>query len=136
MSRMMDGRGAGGSKRPGPAKLKGSTIIFESVTSQFKRQLSDLMLRINVAHPHFVRCINPNSVKEPNKLEPEMILDQLRCSGLMEAVRVSRAGFPVRLLHADFIQVDAGVIKMHTLRWACHCGWHVFLVARACRHCN
>ena len=33
-----------------------------------------------------------------------MILDQLRCSGLMEAVRVSRAGFPVRILHADFLR--------------------------------
>ena len=28
---------------------------------------------------------------------------QLRCSGLMEAVRVSRAGFPVRIHHEDFI---------------------------------
>jgi myosin heavy subunit len=36
-------------------------------------------------------------------ISPEMILDQLRCSGLMEAVRVSRAGFPVRILHNDFI---------------------------------
>ena len=88
--------------RPGRTP-KNSTIIFESVTAQFKRQLADLMTRINAAQPHFVRCINPNSRKEANKLEPEMILDQLRCSGLMEAVRVSRAGFPVRMVHADFI---------------------------------
>ncbi|EKX39533.1 myosin [Guillardia theta CCMP2712] len=80
-----------------------STIIFESVTMQFKRQLGDLMARINAAQPHFVRCINPNSQKMPKLIEPEMILDQLRCSGLMEAVRVSRAGFPVRILHEDFI---------------------------------
>ena len=79
-----------------------SSLFFESVTSKFKRQLTDLMMRINAAQPHFVRCINPNSQKEPGKLEPEMILDQLRCSGLMEAVRVSRAGFPVRVLHRDF----------------------------------
>lgn len=79
-----------------------SSLFFESVTSKFKRQLTDLMMRINAAQPHFVRCINPNSQKEPGKLEPEMILDQLRCSGLMEAVRVSRAGFPVRVLHQDF----------------------------------
>jgi len=48
-----------------------------------------------------VRCINGEKV--PGVLSPEMILDQLRCSGLMEAVRVSRAGFPVRILHDDFI---------------------------------
>eukprot|EP00288_Rhodomonas_lens_P011274 CAMPEP_0177748744 /NCGR_PEP_ID=MMETSP0484_2-20121128/32102_1 /TAXON_ID=354590 /ORGANISM="Rhodomonas lens, Strain RHODO" /LENGTH=1368 /DNA_ID=CAMNT_0019263653 /DNA_START=40 /DNA_END=4145 /DNA_ORIENTATION=- len=81
-----------------------STIIFESVTAQFKRQLGDLMARINAAQPHFVRCINPNSQKSATKLEPEMILDQLRCSGLMEAVRVSRAGFPVRIPHSDFVK--------------------------------
>jgi len=80
-----------------------STIIFESVTAKFKRQLADLMSRIYAAQPHFVRCINPNSQKIPRLLEPEMVLDQLRCSGLMEAVRVSRAGFPVRIVHEDFV---------------------------------
>lgn len=90
--------GKGGGKRGG-----GSSLIFESVTAQFKRQLVDLMIRINAAQPHFVRCINPNSKKAAHQMEPEMILDQLRCSGLMEAVRVSRAGFPIRILHADFI---------------------------------
>jgi myosin heavy subunit len=89
-----------------------SSLIFESVTSQFKRQLADLMLRINAAQPHFVRCINPNSHKTPQKLEPEMILDQLRCSGLMEAVRVSRAGFPVRMPHQDFVNRFALLIAV------------------------
>jgi len=104
MTRMTEGGAGNTARRPGPGKGKGSTIIFESVTAQFKRQLADLMTRIHAAHPHFVRCINPNSKKEASKLEPEMILDQLRCSGLMEAVRVSRAGFPVRISHGDFIQ--------------------------------
>jgi myosin heavy subunit len=85
-----------------PARAN-STIIFESVTAKFKRQLTDLMMRIYAAQPHFVRCINPNSKKVARQLEPEMVLDQLRCSGLMEAVRVSRAGFPVRILHTDFV---------------------------------
>ena len=89
-------------KTPGK-RGAGSSLIFESVTAQFKRQLVDLMERINAAQPHFVRCINPNSQKAAHKMEPEMILDQLRCSGLMEAVRVSRAGFPIRMLHQDFI---------------------------------
>ncbi len=85
------------------SEMAKSTIIFESVTAQFKRQLADLMTRISAAQPHFVRCLNPNSQKSAGKLEPEMILDQLRCSGLMEAVRVSRAGFPVRIPHEDFL---------------------------------
>ena len=55
-----------------------STIIFESVTMKFKKQLIDLMGRINAAQPHFVRCINPNPDKVPGVLAPEMILDQVR----------------------------------------------------------
>jgi len=86
MQRMVEGTSSGANRRPGArtpsGKGAGSTLIFESVTSKFKRQLTDLMMRINAAHPHFVRCINPNSKKEANKLEPEMILDQLRCSGI------------------------------------------------------
>ena len=57
----------------------------ETVTSQFQRQLATLLTRINAAHPHFARCINPNSMKEAYKVEPEMILDQLRCSGRASA---------------------------------------------------
>jgi myosin heavy subunit len=33
---------------------------------QFKKQLVDLMYRINAAQPHFVRCINPNAEKVPH----------------------------------------------------------------------
>ena len=122
MTHMVGKVGSNGSNaRQTPQKGKGSTIIFESVTSQFKRQLADLMTRIHAAHPHFVRCINPNSKKEANKLEPEMILDQLRCSGLMEAVRVSRAGFPVRMPHADFIQVRSSCQCILVSACVCAC---------------
>jgi hypothetical protein len=45
---------------------------------------------------HFVRCIKPNAALSPNKLATDLVLQQLRCCGVLEVARVSRAGFPTR----------------------------------------
>ena len=37
-----------------------------------------------------------------DKFDPKLVLDQLRYSGMLETVRIRRAGFPVRILYADF----------------------------------
>lgn len=49
-----------------------------------------------------MRCVNPNTKKAPGLIEPRVLLHQLRCSGLMAAVRISRAGFPCRLPRESF----------------------------------
>lgn len=36
------------------------------------------------------------------KFDPKIVLDQLRYSGMLETVRIRRAGFPVRIVYADF----------------------------------
>ena len=54
-------RGSGssiGGARGGPSGR--STIIFTSVTTQFRNQLGALVKAIADTSPHFVRCINPN----------------------------------------------------------------------------
>ncbi len=38
----------------------------------------------------------------PDNFDPKMIVDQLRCGGVLEAVRVSRAGYPTRYPHDVF----------------------------------
>jgi len=85
-----------------------------SVSSEFRLQLQDLLGRIRTTVPHFVRCIKPNPQNRPfvdpisAKSEPVPLLDrhsvaeQLRYQGVLEAVRVARAGFSVRYTHSDF----------------------------------
>ncbi|KAL1508720.1 hypothetical protein AB1Y20_004815 [Prymnesium parvum] len=73
-----------------------------SLAVQFKSQLGALLKTISRSESHFVRCVNPNSHKTPAQIEPHTLLHQLRCSGLMDAVRVARAGFPIRLPLARF----------------------------------
>jgi len=65
---------------------------FDSVASRFKRQLGDLMVALQSMQPHYVRCIKPNADSVPGKLDRQYVLQQLRCGGVMEAVRISCAG--------------------------------------------
>ena len=56
------------------------------------------------AQPHYVRCINTNSQKTAGLFEPALVVHQLRCGGVVEAVRVTRARYPTRFLVEDFVR--------------------------------
>lgn len=55
-----------------------STILFASVTTQFRRQLTTLVQEISKTSPHFVRCVNPNKIKSPGSCNAAAVLEQLR----------------------------------------------------------
>lgn len=80
----------------------GSNISMASVGSQFKEQLHSLMESIYATTPHYIRCLKPNDLNVPDNFDRIRIAEQLRYGGVLEAVRVARSGFPVRLSHADF----------------------------------
>ncbi|XP_069928134.1 myosin-15 [Oryctolagus cuniculus] len=77
---------------------------FQTVASLHKKTLNKLMTNLKSTEPHFVRCINPNVNKMPGVLDPHLVLQQLRCNGVLEGIRIFREGFPNRLLYADFKQ--------------------------------
>lgn len=79
------------------------TIATKSVSSQFSTQLRELRARIDVTVPHYIRCLKPNDDLAPNYFEPKNVVEQLRCGGVIEAVRVSRAGYPTRYPHEVFM---------------------------------
>ncbi|KJF60622.1 myosin type II heavy chain [Coccidioides immitis RS] len=76
--------------------------LFRTVAQRHKEQLSDLMTQLNSTHPHFVRCILPNHKKKPKLFNNVLVLDQLRCNGVLEGIRIARTGFPNRLPFAEF----------------------------------
>jgi myosin-5 len=81
-----------------------SSLNRESVGSQFRYQLHELRNRIECTAPHYVRCLKPNDTLVPGRFEMHVIADQLRCAGVLEAIRVSRVGFPHRYVHDQFLQ--------------------------------
>ncbi|KAM6912324.1 unconventional myosin-X [Xenentodon cancila] len=73
-----------------------------TVSSQFRDSLHALMATLSASNPFFIRCIKPNMEKNPNVFDPEIVLNQLRYSGMLETVKIRRAGFPVRRTFKDF----------------------------------
>ncbi|KAL5559547.1 hypothetical protein UlMin_035758 [Ulmus minor] len=86
-----------------PEESLRSSYKFSSVASRFKHQLQALMETLNSTEPHYVRCVKPNSLNQPQKFENLSILHQLRCGGVLEAVRISLAGYPTRRTYSEFV---------------------------------
>ncbi|KAF2807141.1 uncharacterized protein BDZ99DRAFT_447421 [Mytilinidion resinicola] len=78
--------------------------LFRTVAQRHKEQLSTLMGQLHSTHPHFVRCILPNHKKKPKQFSAPLVLDQLRCNGVLEGIRIARTGFPNRLPFVEFRQ--------------------------------
>ena len=84
----------------GKKKKKGSGP--KTVSSVYLIQLNALMDTLNATEPHFIRCIVPNNHKQPGGVEPELIMHQLTCNGVLEGIRICMRGFPNRIMYADF----------------------------------
>ncbi|XXG71364.1 hypothetical protein AAC387_Pa07g0636 [Persea americana] len=74
----------------------------QSVGRKFKGQLFKLMQWLENTTPHFICCIKPNSKQLPGIYEKDLILQQLRCCGVLEVARISRSGYPNRMTHQKF----------------------------------
>ncbi|KAL0084675.1 P-loop containing nucleoside triphosphate hydrolase protein [Phycomyces blakesleeanus] len=83
-------------------KLRKGGGSFRTVGQRHKQQLLSLMNTLYLTHPHFVRCILPNGRKHAGEIQALLVLDQLRCNGVLEGIRICRKGFPNRLVFADF----------------------------------
>ncbi|TYI96470.1 hypothetical protein E1A91_D01G075300v1 [Gossypium mustelinum] len=76
----------------------------QSVGTNFKGQLFKLMHQLENTKPHFIRCIKPNCKQLPDTYEEELVLQQLRYCGILEVVKISRAGYPTRMTHLEFAE--------------------------------
>ena len=80
-----------------------SLLLLLLFTMKFKSQLDTLMKEITTTQVQYVRCIKPNDENVSQIITRDRVLGQLRCGGVLEAVRVARAGFPIRMLHQVFL---------------------------------
>ncbi|CAL8310428.1 unnamed protein product [Arctogadus glacialis] len=78
--------------------------MFRTVGQLHKESLGRLMTTLNNTQPNFIRCIIPNHEKRPGKMDAQLVLEQLRCNGVLEGIRICRQGFPNRILFQEFRQ--------------------------------
>ena len=87
------GGGGGGGGKKGGGKKGG----FNSVSRKYISQLGQLMAALNSTQAHFLRCIKPNKELKPSTFTPSLVLQQLRCSGTIDAVQLMAGGYPTRI---------------------------------------
>uniref|UniRef100_A0A0E0KHK0 Myosin motor domain-containing protein n=1 Tax=Oryza punctata TaxID=4537 RepID=A0A0E0KHK0_ORYPU len=76
---------------------------FSSIGSRFKLQLQSLMETLSSTEPHYIRCVKPNNLLKPAIFENTNVIQQLRCGGVLEAIRISCAGYPTRKTFYEFV---------------------------------
>ena len=65
---------------------------------------------------HFVRCVRPNNDSVPDSFDAINVVRQLRYSGVIEALRIQRLGFPNKFGYHDFIRCF-DILFSDELRW-------------------
>ncbi|KAG6769940.1 hypothetical protein POTOM_025607 [Populus tomentosa] len=88
---------------PPLAEESSKSSKFSSIGSRFKLQLQSLMETLNSTEPHYIRCVKPNNLLKPAIFENANIIQQLRCGGVLEAIRISCAGYPTRRTFYEFL---------------------------------
>ncbi|XP_020080667.1 myosin-6-like [Ananas comosus] len=76
---------------------------FSSIGLRFKQQLQTLLETLSATEPHYVRCVKPNNLLKPAIFENSNVIQQLRCGGVLEAIRISCAGYPTRRTFDEFV---------------------------------
>lgn len=61
-----------------------------------------LALLLIIIKISFVRCVKPNPTKTAGSFDKGMVLTQLKYSGMLETVRIRKAGFGSRMSFIDF----------------------------------
>eukprot|EP00262_Sarcandra_glabra_P012852 TRINITY_DN339_c0_g1_i2.p1 TRINITY_DN339_c0_g1~~TRINITY_DN339_c0_g1_i2.p1 ORF type:complete len:657 (-),score=90.60 TRINITY_DN339_c0_g1_i2:324-2294(-) len=80
---------------------------FSSVATKFQQELNELMDTLNLTNPHYIHCLKPNSLNCTDKSENEVLIQQLKSGGVLEAARISLQGkLTCRKENIDVIQIQ------------------------------
>ena len=83
----------------------------QSVGGEFRRQMEELMSTLKETSPHYIRCLKPNGKNVSDIFDPQLVVHQLRCNGVLAAVKVSRAGYPNRFHYEAFVRGYSCIVK-------------------------
>ena len=105
----------GRSKERGKMLNRGKSFQT-TLGSRFRRGLNGLVRNLKSTTSHFVRCVRPNDDSVPDSFDAINVVRQLRYSGVIEALRIQRLGFPNKFGYHDFIRCF-DILFSDELRW-------------------
>lgn len=83
---------------------KGTPKNPPTVSAQFQSSLGRLVELLEEAQPFFVRCIRSNADKAPMKYDRDLVVRQLRYTGMLETVRIRTLGYQWRFTFEEFVK--------------------------------
>jgi myosin-5 len=83
---------------------KRGSIGINTISSQFRQKLSELLNELELSSLHFIRCIKPNDDHVPKKWDVEKVRNQLNYCGITSALKIARHSLPLRLKKELFIK--------------------------------
>lgn len=87
--------------------------VVVTVVSKFKGSLEQLMAILHSTTPHYIRCIKPNAECEAAVFRKDEVLSQLEACGIVEAINISAAGYPIRVSFRSFLERYKLLKKSH-----------------------
>ncbi|XP_056418485.1 unconventional myosin-Ia isoform X2 [Hyla sarda] len=88
-----------------------------TVGYQFKGSVSTLMKNLYAKNPNYIRCLKPNGTKKSSLFDDTLVKTQVRYLGLLENVRVRRAGYAYRQEYKSFLERYKVLSKLTWPRW-------------------
>ncbi|XP_065604864.1 unconventional myosin-IXb isoform X5 [Cyrtonyx montezumae] len=74
-----------------------------SISAQFQTSLNKLLETLGKAEPFFIRCIRSNAEKKEMLFDENLVLQQLRYTGMLETVRIRRSGYSAKYTFQEFV---------------------------------
>uniref|UniRef100_A0A8B9LY67 Unconventional myosin-Ib n=1 Tax=Astyanax mexicanus TaxID=7994 RepID=A0A8B9LY67_ASTMX len=84
---------------------------------QFKASVGTLMKNLQTKNPNYIRCIKPNDKKASQVFTDSLVCHQVRYLGLMENVRVRRAGYAFRQAYEPCLERYKMLCKQTWPHW-------------------
>lgn len=96
---------------------KKSNLKGNSLSNQFRAQLSSLIVTLRKSSPRYIRCIKPNNKFTPHDFDSPDVLKQLRCAGMLEAIRIRKAGYSIRIMFKEFNRRYRAILKKEAVKY-------------------
>eukprot|EP01095_Lingulamoeba_sp_RSL-Kostka_P006267 TRINITY_DN195_c0_g1_i1.p1 TRINITY_DN195_c0_g1~~TRINITY_DN195_c0_g1_i1.p1 ORF type:complete len:1110 (+),score=492.52 TRINITY_DN195_c0_g1_i1:3702-7031(+) len=84
----------------GARKKKGA---MNTAGAKIRHQANELVKTLSKAMPHYCRCLKPNDQKDPSNFDTQRVLHQIKYLGLLDNIKVRRAGFAYRTTYQKFM---------------------------------
>lgn len=74
----------------------------QTIAIQFRQQLATLMHSLSSTTLHYIRCIKPNALRKSFEFDKDLVLTQLKYTGMLETIKIRKSGFAKRFLFNAF----------------------------------